>query len=428
MQMMKNMREISMAFQRQGAGLLGRAAETEAQRRLIITALALERYRGKHGAYPKTLAELTPDFLKTVPVDFMDGQPLRYRLSDDGHFVLYSVGLDCVDNGGQMPSYEQQRMPDFGSRGFGAPPKGDLVWPRPASSAEAAAQHGQELKAQEERTAQIHEREAADEKRAESLRQAAVKRLLAMKPVPKSKEPTYQGKPLSKVLRNEKASGTNKLTLDELLSVKQIITGEEPDIATFEIPISYDAVTNIGVIHLLIDAGGPEPTDSVWIASSPEVRAYDGGGELQECSCATNGNCLLAWNTTYDPPGQHALQAQLLCTDRQKGWHTFEVRGPVAPFFSSNICQFDPFYSEFDSSGAILHAKLPEQNGIYTIEIKSPTGEHIKTLAGTTFNGVIDVKWDLKDDHGNKCTNDSIKAVFHVTLPDSGRTQTLREP
>ena len=428
MQAMLHSHEISMAFQRQGAGLLGRAAETEVRRRLIITAIALERYRGKHGSYPNALADLAPEFLRTAPIDFMDGQPLRYRLADDGHFLLYSVGLDCVDNGGQMPSHEQQRMPDFGSRGFGAPPKGDLVWPRPASSAEAAAQHGQELKAQEERTAQIHEREAADEKRAESLRQAAVKRLLAMKPVPKSKEPTYQGKPLSNVLRNEKASGTNKLTLDELLSVKQIITGEEPDMATFEIPISYDAVTNIGVLHLLIDAGGLEPTDSVWIASSPEVRAYDGGGELQECSRATNGNCLLAWNTTYDPPGQHALQAQLLCTDRQKGWHTFEIRGPVAPFFSSNICQFDPFYSEFDSSGAILHAKLPEQNGIYTIEIKSPTGEHIKTLAGTTSNGVIDVKWDLKDDHGNKCTNDSIKAVFHITLPDSGRTQTLRGP
>lgn len=428
LQQMSNMRETSMFFQKQGSSFLGRAAEAEARRRILVTAIALERYRGKHGLYPKILTALAPEFLKTVPADFMDGQPLRYRLTDDGHFILYSVGLDCIDNGGKLQTREQHIGINWEAGPFGIAPEADLVWPRPASAVEVAAWRGQEFKAQEGRTAQIEEREAADEKRAETLRQAAVKKLLAMKPVPKSKEPTYQGKPLSKVLRNENASGTNKHTLDKLLSIKQIITGQEPDIATFEIPISYDVVTKIGRLRLLVDAGGPEPTDSVWIASSPEVRAYAGGGEAQECSRATNGNCLLVWNTTYDPPGQHALQTQLHCTERQNGWHTFEIKGPVAPFYSSNICQFDPFYSEFDSSGAILHAKLPEPNGIYTIELNSPTGEHIRTIAGTTSNGVIHVKWDLKNDHGNKYTNDSINAVFHVTLPDSGRSQTMKGP
>ena len=104
MQITMNLSGTGMNLQRMGVGLLGRAAEAEARRRILITAIALERYRGKHGAYPPALATLVPEFLKTPPVDFMDGQPLRYRLTDDGHFILYSVGLDCVDDGGKMPA------------------------------------------------------------------------------------------------------------------------------------------------------------------------------------------------------------------------------------------------------------------------------------------------------------------------------------
>lgn len=258
----------------------------------------------------------------------------------------------------------------------------------------------------------VLKKEAVEEERAEALRRATVEKLLAMKPARRAKEPTYQGRPLSKLLRNEKASGAKQLTLGELLTLKQIITGEEPDIATFELPINYDVVTNIGEPRLLVDA-------------EPEEFSTSKGGEFQGCERATNGNCLLIWNTDYDPPGQHALQAQILCTDK-KDWHTVKVNGPVAPFYSSNICQFDPFFSSFDSHGATLYAKLPEPNGIYTIELKSPNGERIKTFAGTTSNGVIKVDWDLRDDHGNKYTNDFFESTFSVTLPDSGRSQTLK--
>lgn len=110
------------------------AAEAEARRRILVTAIALERYHNKHGAYPVSLDLLAPEFLKTVPVDFMDGRPLRYRLTGDGHFVLYSVGLDCVDDGGKQPLPDAPRMPR-NSEGFHvAPTNVDIVWPRPAAS------------------------------------------------------------------------------------------------------------------------------------------------------------------------------------------------------------------------------------------------------------------------------------------------------
>jgi hypothetical protein len=131
---------IAWAYRGAGVGLLGDAAQAEARRRLVVAALALERFHARHGAYPNTLAELAPDFLKAPPVDFMDGRPLRYAPAGDGHFLLYSVGLDCVDDGGRLPPEPQERSALLSSMGTGGAPAGaDLVWPIPASSAAAKA-------------------------------------------------------------------------------------------------------------------------------------------------------------------------------------------------------------------------------------------------------------------------------------------------
>jgi hypothetical protein len=72
------------------------------RRDAIVTALALEAYRRQHGAYPSTLDELTPALLPAVPADRIDGQPLRYRLVE-GKPLLYSVGADRQDDGGELP-------------------------------------------------------------------------------------------------------------------------------------------------------------------------------------------------------------------------------------------------------------------------------------------------------------------------------------
>jgi hypothetical protein len=156
-QCLMNLRQMSLAFQGRGGSLLGRAAEAEARRRLIITALALERYRIRLGAYPQNLAQLVPQEIEASPVDFMDGQPLRYRLTGDNHFVLYSIGLDGVDNGGdnrgalrlrpaggELPGPDLlpdgDMLPDQARQAFGFGKGTDLVWPRPASEFEVQQQ------------------------------------------------------------------------------------------------------------------------------------------------------------------------------------------------------------------------------------------------------------------------------------------------
>jgi hypothetical protein len=67
---------------------------------LARTACALERYRLAHGEYPARLDALVPQFLAGVPPDFYSGGSLKYRQTDIGQFVLYSVGRNQTDDGG----------------------------------------------------------------------------------------------------------------------------------------------------------------------------------------------------------------------------------------------------------------------------------------------------------------------------------------
>jgi hypothetical protein len=64
-------------------------------------ACALERYRLAKGEYPETLDALVPQFIETLPHDIINGEPLKYRRAADGSFLLYSVGWNKTDDGGQ---------------------------------------------------------------------------------------------------------------------------------------------------------------------------------------------------------------------------------------------------------------------------------------------------------------------------------------
>ena len=67
---------------------------------LARTAIALERYRLARGEFPESLDVLAPQFIAQVPHDVIGGQPLHYRRTADGQFVLYSVGWNEKDDGG----------------------------------------------------------------------------------------------------------------------------------------------------------------------------------------------------------------------------------------------------------------------------------------------------------------------------------------
>ena len=114
---------------------------------------------------------------------------------------------------------------------------------------------------------------------------------------------------------------------------------------------------------------------------------------------------------------------------KDKGQDNDGLLGQLTTFVVTNLCQFTPESASFDPElGAKFYARLPESNGTYQIELKSPAGERLRTISGSTSNGLFEVHWDLTDDRGRRCTNDSYDSVFDITLPGSGRSQTLRGP
>jgi hypothetical protein len=82
---------------------------------------ALERYHLAHGEYPETLDALTSQFIEKIPHDIIGGQPLHYRRTDDGKYLLYSVGWNETDDGGHDLSTQTKG----GSMDY---TKGDWVW------------------------------------------------------------------------------------------------------------------------------------------------------------------------------------------------------------------------------------------------------------------------------------------------------------
>ncbi len=111
---------------------MDKAIQAETVRELTLAAIALKRHQLRHGRLPKNLAVLVPEFLREVPRDWYNGESLHYRPNTDGTFLLYSVGEDGKDDGGDPTLPEGTRSPSFY---YGR----DLVWPMPATLEEVKA-------------------------------------------------------------------------------------------------------------------------------------------------------------------------------------------------------------------------------------------------------------------------------------------------
>jgi hypothetical protein len=113
---------------------LGSAAEKFAHAQsstdLARVAIALERYRLAHGEFPESLDALAPQFMEKIPHDIINGQPLHYRRTENGQFILYSVGWNETDDGGVVVTKA------VGMNGNRTPiwdiSQGDWVWRYPA--------------------------------------------------------------------------------------------------------------------------------------------------------------------------------------------------------------------------------------------------------------------------------------------------------
>ncbi|HTL16557.1 MAG TPA: hypothetical protein VL793_04930 [Patescibacteria group bacterium] len=83
-----------------------------ANERLLLADLALRCYQVDTGTVPKSLADLVPNYLGTLPQDPFDTKPVRY-LSQPSGWLVYSVGPDGVDDAGKIVSKGPQARGDI---------------------------------------------------------------------------------------------------------------------------------------------------------------------------------------------------------------------------------------------------------------------------------------------------------------------------
>jgi hypothetical protein len=112
---------------------LNRTMKAETERSMVLAAIAIKRYSLRHGSLPESLVALVPESLPAVPVDYMNGEALRFRQQPGSGFALYSVGEDGTDDGGNA----SLRQDSTNSRVLWN--RKDAVWPAAATAAEVEA-------------------------------------------------------------------------------------------------------------------------------------------------------------------------------------------------------------------------------------------------------------------------------------------------
>jgi hypothetical protein len=90
-----------------------------------VTILALLRYEKDKGSYPNDLQQLiTAGYLRQLPMDSFSDKPLVYRKTDDD-FILYSVGPNFTDDGGEYSRDSKGRIKNWLDNGDA------VFWPVP---------------------------------------------------------------------------------------------------------------------------------------------------------------------------------------------------------------------------------------------------------------------------------------------------------
>jgi hypothetical protein len=128
-----NLRQLFSGSVGSLAATVRKTMAAETSKRVVITAIALKRFQIKHGFFPEKLSDLTPEFLPSVPLDPVDGKPLRYHSNSDGTFLLYSIGENGVDDGGDPSLEKGVTSSNFYWQNNHAL---DWVWPQPATDPE----------------------------------------------------------------------------------------------------------------------------------------------------------------------------------------------------------------------------------------------------------------------------------------------------
>ncbi len=186
--------------------------------------------------------------------------------------------------------------------------------------------------------------------------------------------------------RAERILGVDPSARSNPLVLIPVLTGEEPFTLTYEVPVQTDVRSN-----------------------SCELVLFDNGkrSDAYVLTRQTNGTYILDWGTTFASFGSHALRVGL-----QGPTHTIAY-GPERLENITNLVQFDLDSTSFGSK-ACIYGKLRVPSADYSIEIYDTNTNLVKTIAGHTDRGLIDVVWDLRAASGQLRDDQEFQAKVYI--------------
>jgi hypothetical protein len=220
-------------------------------------------------------------------------------------------------------------------------------------------------------------------------------------------EPTYQGVLISQWLQTNTAVNPRHLSLSALTTLKQVSPPDRMGIAKFEVPIKFDVLKTDVPNEARVEIGD-------FIKTGEFIE-----GRFPEYKRGTNGNCQIWLNINYEPPCKQDFRARLtygIGADR------IFVIGPPLVFDSPNACQFVEGLNLFDTNDVTPRAWLREDNAKFRVELTTTKGKHMKTFTGSTTNGLIDLRWDLRNKRGRQFKGDSFEGAFYIIYPADTHT------
>ena len=98
------------------SGMFDSLFRQEARQGVLEAVLAAQAYRRDHGEFPEKLSQLIPDYLSSVPLDPLNpaGGTLLYRRDAASKSIVWSVGNDGVDGGGNFATSAKAQPTDVG--------------------------------------------------------------------------------------------------------------------------------------------------------------------------------------------------------------------------------------------------------------------------------------------------------------------------
>jgi hypothetical protein len=103
---------------------------SRARLRSLAVGVACERFRQANGRWPKELTEIPKAILAEIPTDPYTGGSLKYKLLADG-IVVYAVGDDKADDGGNLTYSNPKPGEDVGARLWSPPFRRAAARPEP---------------------------------------------------------------------------------------------------------------------------------------------------------------------------------------------------------------------------------------------------------------------------------------------------------